>query len=230
MKTKNYLSRAFHLFVILVLISALLPLTLAQESDLGKIMVVDYAYHNGTFEISNISTMEGAAPDYKLDEAIYAEKAAHDSAEDYYAFDFLGADGNPLLSYHREYPAKLFYDEFDPETGNMSGGMVLLYDVEDSLYLEYSPEIKEIKIADSKGGEVLRAKVSDYLKTETGETPGTGPEGAEPPATAETQQPEKPKPGGENYALLIAVALLAVATGAMLIFRKKRTWTSPKKS
>jgi len=119
------------LFVIVCLaLSSILMCTIALGAS-GQIMILSLRYDNGEITFLNSTTKYGFFPDRKIPVDGYNLEIL-DSGKILYSFDF-------------EAPNEMYVEGGD-ETGELSGGLVVLDEVEFALIVPYYSEADVIKI------------------------------------------------------------------------------------
>lgn len=123
---------------------------------------VSVSYNRGEFLVSKIERIDvGYIPTRNIDEAVYMEKYAHDSAYDYYSF-VLRSDSDELYSFHVRYPPLIHYDYIDDQN-NTRGGVIELNESDENFIIPYFEEAAVFEIADCGGRVVESVGLSDFM-------------------------------------------------------------------
>ena len=82
-----------------------------------------------------------------------------------YNAEAIGPNGELLKSVNFDIPLEIFYDQTDPETGQIiGGGTIVLNETEVTLYIPYHENAKEINIYDSEIELKLTIPVEKFSK------------------------------------------------------------------
>jgi len=134
-------------------------LSTATFSEMGKIYLINLHYKAGVVSLVGVSEKAG----YPTGLQIQPDKG--------HSYDVVSLTGQRLYSYRFDIPDKMYYDEFNSTTGNITGGGVKkLDDVFFTLAVPYFPNAKAASVYDQNGVKVLEADLSRFSEQTTPET------------------------------------------------------------
>jgi len=160
----------------------------------GKIYIIELDYTQGNLSLQSIGTRSGFATDRRI------------QPDNGYRCDVMSSSGLFLESFKFDIPLRVYYDNFDQNTGKiMGGGVQQLESVNFTLSIQYFKNAKSINFYDPNGTLLLSADVSKFSESTTTRTSIT---------------PPNKNPGSVmNYAIYIPL-LLILLLAAFLTHRK----------
>ena len=162
----------------------------------GRIYVLDLNYDQGNLSLQDIGTREG----YASGRVIQPDKG--------YRCDVLSTEGTVLESFRFDIPLRVYYDKFDPRSGEITGGVENLDSADYALTIPYFKNAKSIEFYDPDGTLRLSVDVSEFSEQTT----------VKPSTTLPAE-----KPSGITGCLIYLPVLLLIALVLFFGYRKLET-------
>lgn len=155
------------LWVVFLILVLLMPAVMAKSLNPGKIIFIQFNYKDGAITVNDIASGKGFVPSFAespFEEYIGLERATLK----------IYSDTELLYESHFYIENKVFYDTMDEETGELTGGVLELNDIDLVVTAPYFKNMGKIKIYSNYNDIVLTHVKQNFDLTRTITVPTFG--------------------------------------------------------